>query len=152
MTRAPQKKRTFFITFNAWGRRPIFRSDRFAQLMIEILRDGMRKKKFTIHAFVIMPDHLHILITPDYLISLEKAVQLIKGGFSFRAKKDLGSEMEIWQPSLTNHRIINEDDFARHVNYIICNPARAKLAADYPYVYPKAGAKARAIKVPVSLG
>ena len=152
MTRAPQRNRTFFITFNTWGRRPIFRSDRFAQLIIEVLREGMRKKKFTIHAFVIMPDHLHILITPDYLVSLEKAVQLIKGGFSFRVKKELGSAIEIWQPSFTNHRISDERDFAKHIEYIIRNPERASLVADYPYVYPKAEAKAREINEPVSLG
>jgi len=34
-----------------------------------------------------MPDHFHLLITPAHEVSLEKAVQLIKGGFSFRAKK-----------------------------------------------------------------
>src|SRR6266566_7977562 len=35
-----------------------------------------------------MPDHFHVLITPT--ITLERALQLIKGGFSFRATKELG--------------------------------------------------------------
>jgi hypothetical protein len=36
---------------------------------------------------------------------LEKAVQFIKGGFSFRAKKELGFAWSVWQESFTNHRI-----------------------------------------------
>jgi putative transposase len=87
-----------------------------AQLMIEVLREGMRKRKFSIHAFVIMPDHLHVLLTPDHLLSMERAVQLIKGGFSFRVKKELGLAMEIWQPSFSNHRVRNEGDFSSHSN------------------------------------
>jgi putative transposase len=42
--------------------------------------------KFLLHAFVIMPDHFHALITPAENVSLEKAMQYIKGGFSFRLK------------------------------------------------------------------
>jgi putative transposase len=113
-----------------------------AQLMIEVLREGMRKRKFSIHAFVIMPDHLHVLLTPDHLLSMERAVQLIKGGFSFRVKKELGLAMEIWQPSFSNHRVRNEGDFSSHLQYILGNPERARLGANYPYMHPKPGAKA----------
>jgi putative transposase len=42
---------------------------------------------YRLHAFVVMPDHLHLLITP--FDTIEKSVQLIKGGFSFRAKREL---------------------------------------------------------------
>ena len=42
---------------------------------------------YKLHAYVIMPDHLHLLMTPAE--SVEKSVQLIKGGFSFRARREL---------------------------------------------------------------
>jgi len=35
-----------------------------------------------------MPDHFHVLITPAQDVPMERAVQLIKGGFSFRVKKE----------------------------------------------------------------
>src|SRR3989442_8761860 len=49
-----------------------------------------------------MPDHFHVLITPA--ITLERALQLIKGGFSFRARKELGFGGEIWQTSFYDRR------------------------------------------------
>src|SRR5207249_2275731 len=72
--------------------------------------------------FVIMPDHVHVLLTP--LSSLEKIVQFIKGGFSYRAKKELGSNMEVWQKGFSDHRIRNADDYDLHVFYIHQNPVR----------------------------
>lgn len=82
-----------------------------------------------------MPDHLHLLITPCE--ALEKSVQLFKGGFSYRAKRELGWSKEIWQPGFTEHRIRDEEDWLNHVEYIRQNPVRARLAIDpahYPYM------------------
>jgi putative transposase len=49
-----------------------------------------------------MPDHIHLILTPSPDISLEKAMQYIKGGFSFRLK----SKMEVWERGLsrTSHQ------------------------------------------------
>ncbi len=72
-----------------------------------------------------MPDHLHVLLTPN--TSLEKAAQFIKGGFSYRAKKELGSNIEIWQKGFSDHRIRDAEDYWRHVSYIRENPIRKHL-------------------------
>jgi putative transposase len=72
-----------------------------------------------------MPDHFHALITPADEISLERAVQFIKGGFSFRLK----SSLPVWQASFTNHRVRDGEDFAQHRVYIWSNPVRAGLIA-----------------------
>jgi putative transposase len=69
-----------------------------------------------------MPDHIHILITP--LTSLEKAGQFIKGGFSYRAKKEIGSNMEVWQKGFSDHRIRDANDYGLHVSYIHNNPVK----------------------------
>jgi putative transposase len=75
-----------------------------------------------------MPDHLHMLMTPAE--SVEKSVQLIKGGFSFRAKRELEWTGEIWQPGFTDHRIRDEEDWLRHLGYIRQNPVDAKLVEE----------------------
>ena len=83
-----------------------------------------------------MPNHFHLLITPAPDISLEKAVQFIKGGFSFRVKREMKSNLVIWQREFTDHRIRDAEDYARHVAYIRENPVRAHLAEvaeAYPY-------------------
>jgi putative transposase len=76
---------------------------------------------------VIMPNHFHLLLTPAAEIPLEKALQFIKGGFSYRAKWEINFPLEIWQASFVNHRIRDTED-KHHHTYISENPLRAGLS------------------------
>jgi putative transposase len=121
------------VTTDTWGRRELFRTECWANLLIDTLYHH-RGTAYLFHEFVIMPDHIHVLLTP--LTSLEKAVQFIKGGFSYRAKKELGSNMEIWQKGFSDHRIRDANDYAIHVSYIRQNPVCKRLcerAEEFPY-------------------
>jgi putative transposase len=117
----------YFVSTQTHGRKPFFRHDRWARLMLSTLNhyDGTG---YRLHAYVVMPDHLHLLITP--LEAVEKSVQLIKGGFSFRAKRELEWNGEIWQTGFTDHRIRDEEDWKRHLDYILKNPVEARLVMD----------------------
>ena len=118
---------SYFVSTQTVGRKPFFRHERWARLILATLKhyDG---SGYTLHAYVIMPDHLHLLITP--METVEKAVQLVKGGFSFRAKRELEWNGEIWQPGFTDHRIRDEEDWIRHLEYIRENPFEAGLVSD----------------------
>ena len=116
--------RTFFITTVTAQRQLIFRRETTAHLLIATLAHYRDERKYLLHEFVVMPDHLHVLITPSSQISLERAVQFIKGGFSFRLK----SRGPVWQASFTNHRVRDFDDYEHHREYIWMNPVRARLA------------------------
>jgi putative transposase len=117
----------YFVSTQTAARKPFFRHELWARLMLNVLNhyDGSGYK---LHAFVIMPDHLHLLITPS--ASLEKSVQLLKGGFSFRAKRELGWKFDIWQQGFTDHRIRDEADWQRPLDYIRTTPVDAKLVSD----------------------
>jgi putative transposase len=107
-----------------------------ATLLIEVLREKMRSGKMAIHDFVIMPDHIHVLMTLPGKTSLEKAMQLIKGGFSFRAKRLLGFQGEIWQRGYSDVQILGDGSFRQHRAYIDNNPVKAGLAGtpeEYPF-------------------
>jgi putative transposase len=114
----------YFVSTQTAGRKPFFRHDRWAHLMLATI-NHYAGTGYQLHAFVIMPDHLHLLITP--VESVEKSVQLIKGGFSFRAKRELEWNGDIWQSGFTDHRIRDEEDWNRHLEYIRMNPIEAKL-------------------------
>src|SRR5208283_3910214 len=136
MRRAPQEIRTFFVTAVTWQRRPLFRAEPMAHLFLDTLARYRNQGRFLIHEFVLMPDHFHPLLTPAPEVSLEKALQLLKGGFSFRVKRELASNAEIWQAGFTEHRVHDSEDFQRHAAYIRENPVRARLvetAEAYPY-------------------
>ena len=124
---------SYFVSSQTVQRRPFFRHDRWARLMQEVLQH-YRSGSYLLHAYVIMPDHFHILISPHE--SLERAVQNIKGGFSFRAKRAFEWKHTVWQPGFSDHRIRDIEDWDRHINYIRHNPVRCKLcerSEDYPY-------------------
>jgi putative transposase len=124
--------RLFFVTTVTAQRQPIFRRDAAANLLIDTLAHYRDAGKYLLHEFVVMPDHLHALITPADEISLEHAMQFIKGGFSFR----LHGRGLVWQASFTNHRVRDVEDYQKHREYIWFNPVRARLVAraeEYPY-------------------
>jgi putative transposase len=124
--------RTFFITSVTAQRRALFSRAATADLLVEVFLHYREQGKYLLHEFVLMPDHFHALLTPADEISLERAVQFIKGGFSFRLK----SSLPVWQASFTNHRVRDDEDFERHCEYIWSNPVRAGLvvrAEDYSY-------------------
>jgi putative transposase len=140
---APQQIRTFFVTSVTAGRRAILQSHRSATLLIDVIQDNRKKGRFALHEFVIMPNHFHLLLTPAEAVPLEKAIQFIKGGFSFRAKRELGMRFLIWQESFTNHRIHDLRDYQQHAMYIRKNPVGARLAEKeelFPYssAFPQA--------------
>ncbi len=132
--------RRFFVTTVTWRRAAIFRVERRARLLIDVLRDYRDQGKYLLHEFVVMPDHLHLLLTPAVEMSLERVVQFIKGGYSFRLRRE--EKIRVWQQSFTNHRIRDAEDYLRHCEYVRLNPVRAKLArdaAEYPYSSASAG-------------
>ena len=129
---APQEIRTFFVTTNTAGRRRLFQVESNAELLLNVFREDRAKGRYRVHAFVLMPDHIHLLLTPAENVFLEKAVQYVKGGFSFRLK----SKLSVWQPSFSLRRIEDGRDFEAHLNYIHQNPVRAGLCdgpEDYLY-------------------
>jgi len=125
----------YFVTASTWGHRPLFQTERMANLLIDTIFHYRREQKFLIHEFVVMPDHIHLLLAPAG-IALERAMQLVKGGYSYRVKKELALDMEIWERGYVDHRIRNAADYARHVAYIRQNPVEAHLAnwaQSFPY-------------------
>jgi REP-associated tyrosine transposase len=141
MPLAPQEVRTFFVTSVTFRRNAIFQSERMATLLVQVLQDYRRQEKLLLHEFVIMPEHFHLMVTPAKEIPLEKTIQYIKGGFSFRARKELDFQGSIWETSFTNHRIRDEHGYEHHRVYIRQNPVKRFLVETeerFPYssAYP----------------
>ena len=78
-----------------------------------------------------MPEHFHALITPAPEVSLEKAMQFIKGGFSFRFK----SKLDVWMRSFNGTQIVLREKYVSCALYIENNPVRRGLALT-PEMYP----------------
>ena len=118
--------------------RRLLQSERNAMLLIDVLRLKVAAGKFQLHDLVIMPDHLHLLMTLPGDMTIEKAMQLIKGGFSYRLSREFGYQAEVWQRGFSEVRISDGQSFLLHREYIVQNPVKAGLvdtAEQYPYRY-----------------
>lgn len=127
--------RTFFATSKTIQGRHLLQSQNLAALLIDVLRQNALSNKFIVHDFVIMPDHIHLLLTVDSMMTIEKAMQYVKGGFSHRVKKELGVQGEIWQKGFSEVRIKDRLSFLKHRKYIHQNPVKAGFV-DEPEKFP----------------
>jgi putative transposase len=129
-------ERTFFVTSSAWEKRGLLQSTRAARLFIDVLYHYRREHKYLLHEFVVMPDHFHALITVDAEMSIEKAAQLIKGGFAFRSGRELDFRAPVWQKGFSEIRVNDREAFQGLRQYIHANPVKRLLvttSTDYPY-------------------
>jgi putative transposase len=121
---ATNNGQTYFVTSNTAERRPFFRHERWAKLFLETLY-GYRPERYLLHGFVLMPDHFHLILTPS--ASLELAIQCLKGGYSFRAKREFKWLGGVWVTGYSDHRIRDDEDYEIHRAYIANNPVKARL-------------------------
>jgi putative transposase len=141
---------TYFVTASTWEKKCLLQSERMAKLLIEVLFQYQKQGKYRLHEFVVMPNHFHLLITPTVSVTLEKTVQFIKGGFSFRAKKELGIAGEIWQTNFYDRRVRDTNEYVRFRHYIHMNPVRRGLVPD-PEEFPYSSATLKLDEVPQGL-
>jgi len=114
---------TFLVTAITHNRRRLFQVDTAARLFLETLQRYRAQGLYKLHAFVVMPDHIHLLLTTE---DLPKAMKHIRAGFSH----SLAWKQEIWQPGYTDRQILNEKDHLDTRDYILQNPVRARLVAN----------------------
>ena len=89
----PSGSRTYFVSTATAGRRALLQSEAMASLFIEVLRSYTAQGEFKVHEFVVMRNHVHVLLTVPAGMTIEKAVQLIKGKFFISRKEGSGVRM-----------------------------------------------------------
>lgn len=142
---------TYFVSSQTWQRRDLFRNEELAQLLRDTILSYRDAGKFLLHEFVIMPNHLHLIITPSD-ITLERAMQLIKGGYSHAVAQTGRKNLEVWQRGFTDHRIRDAEDYQRHLDYIYQNPVRAGLCtSSESYIWGSASGRWKLDDVPQRL-
>jgi putative transposase len=129
-TRLPSvcAEQTYFVSTSADQKRFLFQSEAIANLFVETLYSYRKQKKFPLHEFVLMPNHLHLMLTPT-AITLERAMQFIKGGYSHRVNVELGKKFGVWQRGFTDRRVRNRAEYDGFREYIHLNPVKAGLVS-----------------------
>jgi len=120
---------TYFVTTKTWQNHAIFQVKENAEILIRCMLDYRERGAYLLHEFVVMPNHLHLLLTPSGETSLEKAMQFIKGGSSHQIHRERENKIQIWSPGFHEATIRDVEDFEARRRYIRMNPVEAGLAA-----------------------
>jgi len=126
---------SYFVTTKSWHSAFLFQAEETARIIISKMLEYRDRGNYLLHDFVIMPNHLHVILTPSSRTSLEKAVQLIKGGSSFTIHKVRCEKGEIWQDGFHESQITSGLDYQRKREYVWFNPVAAKLV-ERPELWP----------------
>jgi putative transposase len=136
---------TYFFTVNLQRRRNGDLLIRYMDRLREAVARTRRRYPFLIHAWVVLPDHLHCVIElPKGDSDFALRWRLIKMGFSKSvppieprsAVRRRRGERGVWQRRYWEHRIRDEGDFRAHVDYVHVNPLKHGLVsqvASWPY-------------------
>ena len=128
--------KTYFITASAYMHQNLFQRTETAELLLATLFRYRDAGEFSLHEFVVMPNHIHLMLSVDDGHAIGRAMQMIKGGFSHGMGQAELKSKSVWQPSYYEHRVRDAAEYAAVRNYIHQNPVRRRLieaAKDYPY-------------------
>jgi REP-associated tyrosine transposase len=133
---------TYFFTVTLADRSSTLLVDSVAALR-HSFRFARRERPFTVDAIVVLPEHLHVVMTlPLDDADFSGRWRKIKSLFSRRVAKTTGlkpnkrGEYALWQTRFWEHTIRDDSDFERHVDYIHYNPVKHGLVsrvADWSY-------------------
>jgi putative transposase len=124
---------------------PVYlRQDAIATLVVESLFRGESLKQYMLGPFVIMANHVHLLLLPA--ISPSMLLKSLKGATAREANKLLGrTGQQFWQRESYDHWVRNETEWNRIAGYIERNPVKARLV-EKPEDYPWSSANSRWVK------
>jgi len=130
------KGSTYYITIRVHKDlyKPFLKKE-IAVCMLQILLNNDRSH-YDLQAFVIMPDHLHLILKPLFNITLSEIMKKLKGSSSYQINKLLNRQGTFWQKESFDHLIRNSAGLLEKLEYIKQNPVRAKLvieAEKYPF-------------------
>lgn len=147
--RATAAGSSYFFTVVAYRRQPILCDEAIRNALRAAIETVRTSRPFAIDAWVLLPDHLHCVWTlPDGDADFSTRWMNIKRAVSLACREDYRRtdwvsasklkhrESTIWQRRFWEHQIRDENDFARHVDYIHFNPVKhghVQQAGDWPY-------------------
>jgi putative transposase len=114
----------YFLTVVTAGRARFFDNRQNVELLLSSLREAKRLHPFRMVAYVILPDHLHLLIVPEANTNVEIILSSTKAMYTrdFKQQNGITGRVHVWQQGFYDHIIRDETDYQRHLDYIHMNP------------------------------
>jgi putative transposase len=124
LTRFHESGQTHFVTFCCDHRRRLLTTDAARRIFESALERVRRSYRLNLFGYVIMPEHVHLLLSEPQLDTLADALKSLKQGVSRRL---IGKAEHFWQKRYYDFNIRNYPQFVEKLSYIHRNPVRRGL-------------------------
>jgi putative transposase len=128
----------YFLTTVTQARAALFCDEASIDLLRSTLQSAKRLYPFTMLAYAILPDHLHLLIRVPEATDISRLMQSIKWNFTrnYKRANQISASVHIWQRGYWDHVIRDNRDLERHFDYVHYNPVKhgyVRQPADYAH-------------------
>jgi len=129
----------YFVTTNVYHGEKIFSNPKIVNIVLSAIFFLKEKGYFRLYSFVVMPEHLHLIILPQNKKTLSQIMHSLKSYTAKKINNLLGQSGKIWQDGFYERIIRSEGDLREKTTYIENNPVRKKLVeAPEKYFYSSA--------------
>ena len=120
----------YFITIVVKDRKKLFLDEEICSIILKDLEFYRKKYDYLLHAYVIMPDHLHLLLSLKERGNISIIMRDFKSHTAQMINKLLKRKGRLWQQGFYDHVIRDERDFIKRMDYIHKNPLTSALVKD----------------------
>jgi putative transposase len=125
LNRYQQSKQSHFVTFSCYQRLPRLQDGLLCDIFVESLERTRRSYRFRVYGYVVMPEHVHLLVSEPVAEALAKAIQALKISVSRRAMHyRKGCDDTFWQKRYYDHNVRTYESFVEKLRYIHRNPVK----------------------------
>jgi putative transposase len=121
-----------FLTFSCYHRLPLFAQMHMEDRFLQALEQTRRRFEMCVFGYVLMPEHIHLLVSEPAAGSLPSFMQILKRKVSTQARRQVASTAEMphfWQERYFDHNVRNHEGFVTQLRYIHRNPVKRGLCA-----------------------
>ena len=133
LTRYHHTRQSHFVTFSCYHRHRLFTSDASRRVFESALERVRRSFRLRVYGYVVMPDHIHLLVSEPERATLADAIKSLKQGV---ARRLIGDADHFWQKRYYDFNVRNHAQFVEKLHYIHWNPVKKGLCErpeDWPW-------------------
>ena len=131
LVRYQQTGNLHFVTFSCHGRQPFLATESARSLFLDALERVRQRYEFFVSGYVVMPEHVHLLISEPPEEQLDRAIKAIKLSVTLRSKR-----RPFWQARYYDFNVFTERKRVEKLQYMHRNPVVRGLVSrpeDWPW-------------------
>ena len=126
----------YFVTTATKNRQNIFLNSKMCRILLVTIEYYKTIFDYKVHGYCLMPDHLHLILTPTSKYNLSVIMKMIKGTFARKVNKLTNHSGSLWQFRYFDEAIRSHSQMVKQLDYTHNNPIKAGLVTsieDYPF-------------------